>query len=44
MIINSLKQAANYTIGGKAMGLYKLKQLNLSVPDFILLPAETFDP
>ena len=44
MIINNLKQAADYSIGGKATGLYKLKKLKLSVPDFIVIPSETFDP
>jgi phosphohistidine swiveling domain-containing protein len=32
------------TIGGKAAGLYRLQQLGLRVPEFVVIPAELFDP
>ncbi|XWW44078.1 hypothetical protein JYG30_14950 [Fibrella sp. USSR17] len=32
------------TIGGKAAGLYRLQTLNIAVPPFLVIPAETFDP
>lgn len=35
---------ANCTIGGKATGLYKLQNIPVSVPPFLVIPAETFDP
>jgi phosphoenolpyruvate synthase/pyruvate phosphate dikinase len=32
-----------YTPGGKAAGLYRLREFGLAVPRFLVLPAETFD-
>ena len=32
-----------HTIGGKALGLYRLQALGLPVPPFVVIPAETFD-
>jgi len=43
MLIHNAKQAKGFTIGGKARGLFLLQQAGYRVPDFALLPAETFD-
>lgn len=32
-----------YTIGGKAAGLVQLKNAGIKVPDFLVIPAETFE-
>ncbi|MCY7360003.1 MAG: hypothetical protein LH609_21635 [Rudanella sp.] len=43
MILHNTPNTASQTIGGKANGLYQLQQLGLSVPPFLVIPAETFD-
>ncbi|MDB5014225.1 MAG: hypothetical protein JWQ25_2427, partial [Daejeonella sp.] len=43
MIIYGNQQVGNYTIGGKAASLVKLKNVGYNVPDFLIIPAETFD-
>jgi len=43
MILTGQQDVANYTIGGKAKGLCFLKKNHFLVPDFIIIPAETFD-
>ncbi|WP_310392212.1 PEP/pyruvate-binding domain-containing protein [Hymenobacter sp.] len=35
---------AGHTVGGKAAGLYQLRKLGLAVPEFVVIPAEVFDP
>lgn len=44
MIIYPVKNVPGYTIGGKAKGLLKLLEAQVTVPDFLVLPAENFDP
>lgn len=41
MFIDSSVDFTKYTVGGKAMGLYKLKALGLNVPEFRVLPFES---
>ena len=36
------KEAQNYSIGGKAGNLYRLKKMGLNVPAFLVIPQETF--
>ncbi len=43
MILYEEKTIHPYTIGGKAKGLRALKAAGYAVPDFLLIPAETFD-
>lgn len=43
MIIYPVKNVPGYTIGGKAKGLLKLQEANITVPDFLVCPAENFD-
>lgn len=42
MIIYPVKQTSAYNIGGKAKGLLQLLDSGLSVPDFLVIPAENF--
>lgn len=44
MILYQEKSIHPYTIGGKAKGLRSLQAAGHAVPDFLLIPAETFDP
>jgi pyruvate,water dikinase len=44
MIFDNTTIRPNFTIGGKATGLYKLQQAGVSVPPFLVIPAECFDP
>jgi len=43
MILYPVKNTAGYTIGGKAKGLVQLLEAGVTVPDFLVLPAENFD-
>lgn len=44
MVIYPPKKIAKYTYGGKALGLLKLLAFNqITVPDFLIIPAENFD-
>ena len=43
MIIDSTSPPPKATIGGKAAGLYRLRAAGVPVPDFVVIPAETFD-
>ncbi|WP_207429709.1 PEP/pyruvate-binding domain-containing protein [Pedobacter sp. SYSU D00535] len=43
MVLSDFKKRGRGTIGGKAEGLLHLKELKLDVPDFCVIPAETFD-
>jgi pyruvate,water dikinase len=43
MIVYPAKHTSRYTIGGKAKGLLQLIGSGLTVPVFLVLPAETFD-
>lgn len=43
MIIYGTQNVVNYTIGGKAASLVKLKDAGYNVPDFLIIPAEAFD-
>ena len=42
MIIDQLNSIRNETVGGKALGLLKLKKQGFRVPDFFILPASAF--
>lgn len=42
MILYPVKKSAGFTIGGKAKGLVQLIEAGVSVPDFLVLPAENF--
>ncbi len=42
MIITHNAAPSNYTIGGKARGLYRLRAAGIPVPPFLVIPAETF--
>lgn len=42
MIVDSLSNIRNETVGGKARGLLKLRKQGFSVPDFFILPASAF--
>lgn len=44
MILYGPKSGTPYTIGGKAAGLYRLRETAVAVPPFLVIPAETFDP
>ncbi|WP_347159396.1 PEP/pyruvate-binding domain-containing protein [Pontibacter chitinilyticus] len=44
MLVYTSQKAQQYTLGGKASGLFRLKSLGLPVPPFAVLPAEVFDP
>lgn len=41
MFIDNSVDFTKYTVGGKAMGLYKLNALGLNVPEFRVLPFES---
>ncbi|GAA3933236.1 PEP/pyruvate-binding domain-containing protein [Hymenobacter algoricola] len=43
MILHGPKLPARATIGGKARGLYRLRAAGQPVPDFLVIPAETFE-
>lgn len=43
MILYQEKSIHPYTIGGKAEGLRALRAVGYAVPDFLLIPAETYD-
>lgn len=43
MILYSKENPSSYTIGGKAQGLYRLREAGMPLPDFLIIPAETFD-
>lgn len=43
MILYPVKNIRRYTIGGKAKGLLQLLDAGVTVPDFLVLPAENFD-
>ncbi|MBO0933778.1 PEP/pyruvate-binding domain-containing protein [Fibrella aquatilis] len=43
-MIVSGKVSANVTVGGKAAGLFRLQQTAVTVPPFVVIAAETFDP
>jgi phosphohistidine swiveling domain-containing protein len=34
----------SFTLGAKARGLVRLREAGVRVPDFVVIPAETFDP
>lgn len=42
MIVDQLNYSQNETVGGKALGLLKLRALDVRVPDFFVLPASAF--
>ncbi len=42
MIIRNFHDAQRVDVGGKAMGLFRLQQTKLNVPEFIVLNASTF--
>ena len=42
MIIYPPRFEKGYTVGGKAAGLIKLIEAGINVPDFLIIPAETF--
>ncbi len=42
MIVSSSTPPRGATLGGKATGLYRLRAAGAAVPDFLVLPAETF--
>ncbi|HEX8529606.1 MAG TPA: PEP/pyruvate-binding domain-containing protein, partial [Cytophagales bacterium] len=44
MILYGTPGKGRYTAGGKAEGLYRLRWAGVPVPDFLAIPAETFDP
>ena len=44
MIVYGPRPRTPHTIGGKATGLYRLKNTAVLVPPFLVIPAETFDP
>lgn len=44
MVIYPPKKSGKYTCGGKALGLLKLLEFkDITVPDFLIIPAENFD-
>ena len=43
MILYGTPGKGGYTPGGKAEGLYRLRRAGVPVPDFLVIPAETFD-
>lgn len=43
MFLVNPRNYKKYTIGGKALGLFKLQELGLNVPDFIVLPYENIN-
>src|SRR5690349_7436577 len=43
MILYQAKNTSEYTVGGKAKGLLQLQKAGIPVPDFLVIPAETFD-
>lgn len=43
MFLVNPRNYKKYTIGGKAHGLFKLQELGLNVPDFIVLPYENIN-
>ncbi len=42
MIIRRLSQVRKETVGGKALGLFRLQEKGFRVPDFFVLPASVF--
>ena len=42
MIITNLPEKGQFTIGGKAIGLFRLRAAGIAVPDFLVITAETF--
>ncbi len=44
LVSGAAARPAGATVGGKAAGLFRLRQLGLAVPEFVVLPAELFDP
>jgi pyruvate,water dikinase len=43
MIVYGTPGKGNHTLGGKAEGLNRLRRAGVPVPDFLVIPAETFD-
>ncbi|WP_162052301.1 PEP/pyruvate-binding domain-containing protein [Pontibacter pamirensis] len=43
MLLQNQQEAKKYTIGGKACGLFRLKDIGFPVPEFAVIPAEVFD-
>lgn len=43
MVLHGSLPPTQYTIGHKARGLFRLQAAGMRVPDFLVLPAETFD-
>jgi phosphohistidine swiveling domain-containing protein len=43
MILYQAKNTSEFTIGGKAKGLFRLQNAGVTVPEFLVIPAETFD-
>ncbi|RSK35398.1 PEP/pyruvate-binding domain-containing protein [Hymenobacter metallilatus] len=43
MILHGSTPPAHHTIGHKARGLFRLQAAGLPLPEFLVLPAETFD-
>ena len=39
---NEEEKAVNAIIGGKARNLFRLKAIGLNVPDYVVIPQETF--